>query len=49
MSKKSNSSRLKSANKLIQDESSVISENPFAKKLQSSGSARSKMMRNQNL
>ncbi|MGB4011804.1 MAG: DUF5801 repeats-in-toxin domain-containing protein, partial [Zwartia sp.] len=42
MSKKSNSSRLKSANKLIQDESSVISENPFAEKLQSSGSARTK-------
>jgi hypothetical protein len=42
MSKKSNSSRLKSANKLIQDESSVISENPFAEKLQSSGRPRSK-------
>jgi hypothetical protein len=48
MSKKSNSSRLKPANKLIQDESSIVSETPYKEKLKSSGSVVSKEIENVN-
>lgn len=42
MSNKAKSSRLQSVNKLIQDESSIVSERPYKDKLQSSGNSRTK-------